>query len=340
MAQTEIVTQIDTSTGKPGKSVETKDDVIVKVVGEESSIEVEVQDDTPPKDKNRRALEKEPELGVADDDTVAEEIDKYNEKAKRQIKELRHGYHDERRAKEAALREREEAINLVKQAFGEVDTIRKRQDQERAAFIKELKEKAEAEITSAKHALKQAHETGTADEFVAAQSALNKAQINQEVLNRWTPPPPTQTLQKENTVVEQRQVTKQQVPDDPAAEEWAETNPWFGTDKRMTSFAFGVHEELISQGVDPKRNADKYYKAINAAMRETFPKYEWEDADEKSQQSPTKKKETKATTVVAPVQRTTRGTKVTLTTTQVSLAKRLGLTPEQYARELAKTLEA
>lgn len=339
MAQTEIVTEIDTTTGKPGKSVETKDKNVI-VENDGKNIEIEIQDDTPAKDKNRKPLEKEPELGTADDDAVAEEIDKYDAKAKQQIKDLRHGYHDERRAKEAAIREREEAIGLVKKAFGEVDSIRKKQDQERVEFVKQLKEKAETEFLSAQQALKKAHETGTPDEFVAAQSALNKAQIEKEVLARWTPPPPTQnTLQQQNDSVE-RNTARQAPPEDPAAEEWAGDNPWFGQDKRMTSFAFGVHEELISQGIDPRRNAKKYYSTINAAMRETFPKYEWDDADDKSQQTTTKKTETKAATVVAPVQRTTRGTKVTLTTSQVSLAKRLGLTPEQYARELAKTLEA
>lgn len=339
MAKEEIVTRIDTSTG------EAKEQVVIKE--DDSKLDIEVQDDAPKKDRGRKPLEKEAELAKADDDAVAKEIEQYDENTKRRIKDLRHAYHDERRAKEAALREREEAINLVKKAFGEVENVRKRQEFERQEFIKQLQDKVKQEIEAAKRHYKQAYEAGNADEIVAAQEMLSKAHINEEVLKQYKVTPPAQQnsqenpLQQQNNQYNQQQFQQQARPAaDPQAEDWASDNPWFGQNKLMTSFAFGLHEELISKGINPVKDADRYYAHIDKVMREKFPEYEWEDAsDVSTERSTTKtqqKRETKTATVVAPVQRTTRGTKVTLTTSQVSLAKRLGLSPEQYARELVK----
>jgi hypothetical protein len=347
----EIVTQIDTETGKPEESVLNVRDEDGKslVQGElkipAQDLEIEVQDDTPKKDRGRKPLNKPAELATDNEAEIEGVLKEYDEKNQTRIKDLRHAFHDTRRLKEAVERERDEAINVAKHAFGEVERLKKAQAQERINFVKQLQAKSVVEVAAAKQLYKQAYESGDAEALTNAQEALSKAQINHENLNRWRPPavaPAAAPLQTPNNGVYNQPQVAPAAPNDPDAEAWARENTWFGDPKhkRMTSFAYGVHEELIQDGINPIEDSDKYYARVNEAMRETFPNYEWGDGgngEDKSVARAPVRKETRTATVVAPVQRTTRGTKVTLTTSQVSLAKRLGLTPEQYARELVKT---
>jgi hypothetical protein len=114
----------------------------------------------------------------------------------------------------------------------------------------------------------------------------------------------------------------QQVPQNPRdekAESWAANNKWFGQDREMTALAYGIHEKLVSDGVDPR--SDQYYAQIDATMRQRFPD---------------KFKSNRPATVVASASRSTPSKKVTLTATQVAIAKRLGVPLEQYAKQVAK----
>ena len=106
---------------------------------------------------------------------------------------------------------------------------------------------------------------------------------------------------------------------------WQKENPWFNTDEEMTSFALGLHNRLVKEGVDPQ--TDDYYERINTRMREVFPE-NFEDEPEVRQQQ-------RSNNVVAPATRSTAPKKIRLTQTQLTLAKRLGLTPEQYAKQVA-----
>ena len=116
-------------------------------------------------------------------------------------------------------------------------------------------------------------------------------------------------------------------PPDAKARAWKEKNDWFGSDDEKTSFALGVHQKLVKSGVEP--SSDEYYSKLNKRIAEVFPdKEKVEDVYDQ-----------RTSTVVAPVQRSPKSRKVVLTQTQVSLARRLGITPEQYARELVKTQE-
>ena len=122
---------------------------------------------------------------------------------------------------------------------------------------------------------------------------------------------------------------------DPKAEAWKEKNPWFGTDEEMTALALGLHEKLVRSGVDPR--SDDYYDRVNATMRKRFPEA-FEDAEEERTQTREAEKptRTKPANVVAPVTRSSAPRQIRLTPTQVALAKKLGLSNEQYARELMK----
>jgi len=120
------------------------------------------------------------------------------------------------------------------------------------------------------------------------------------------------------------------------ARQWQKDNPWFGNDshKDMTALAYGVHERLVrDEGFDP--NSDEYFEAIDTTMRSRFPEY-FDEGD--GQQVQTSSPSRRNSTVVAPASRNNgaRPRKVKLTHSQVALAKRLGLTNEQYAKQLTK----
>jgi hypothetical protein len=112
-------------------------------------------------------------------------------------------------------------------------------------------------------------------------------------------------------------------PVDDKARAWLRANPWFETNNRMRAIALEVDKELVSNGVDP--TSDEYYQRINQEVRQLFP-----DA------FPSEKP--KKSTVVAPATRSVAPRKITLTQSQVQIAKRLGLTNEQYARAVAEEM--
>jgi hypothetical protein len=127
---------------------------------------------------------------------------------------------------------------------------------------------------------------------------------------------------------------EQPVVRDQKATSWQERNPWFGQDDEMTSLALGLHEKLVKANGIAYATTDEYYNRIDETMRKRFPEhFEQETIEEKN------KVRTKPSTVVAPANRSTSSKKVKLNTSQLAIAKRLGLTPEQYALELLK-LEA
>lgn len=277
---------------------------------ENNDTEVEVVDDTPAQDRGRTPM-KEPPAEVTD-----EELAKYSDGVKQRIQHFSKGYHEERRAKEAALREREEALKLAQNLIEENKKLQGTLGQGQQALLEQAKQTATAEIAAAKQKLKDAHEAFDTDSIVAAQEELAKAVNKAERLSSIKPPaPPVQTQQ--NVVQTQPSVPQP----DPKALAWRDANPWFGSNKRMTAMALAVHQELVDNGVDTA--SDEYYSAVNAEMRKTFP------------EAFPSAKSAKASNVVAPATRSTAPKKIVLTQTQVSLAKRLGLTPEQYARAVA-----
>lgn len=276
---------------------------------ENNETEVEVVDDTPAADRGRTPM-KEPPAEVTD-----EELSKYSDGVKQRIQHFSKGYHEERRAKESAQREREEAMRLAQNLMEENKKLQGTLGQGQQALLEQAKQTASAEVTAAKQKLKDAHEAFDTDGIVAAQEELAKAVNKSERLNSFKPPAaPVQ--QQQNAV--QTPPTPQV---EPKARAWQDANPWFGSNKRMTGFALAVHQELVDSGVDTA--SDDYYATINAEVRKVFP------------EAFPSAKTSKASNVVAPATRSTAPKKIVLTQTQVTLAKRLGLTPEQYARAVA-----
>ena len=301
------------------KSVETDD------------IEVQIEDDTPPEDRGRKPLPKEMVEELDKDD-----LEEYSEKVKKRLGQMKKVWHDERREKERAFREREEALRFAQARETEIRQLKQRLGQNEQAYIREAERAATTDLSVAKDRLKQAYENGDSEQITNAQELLTDAKLKLQNIARAKP-----SLQQPAERVEQtQQVPTPQDPApqvDPKAEAWREKNTWFGADEEMTALALGLHEKLVRSGVDPR--SDEYYRRVDETMKKRFPEA-FDGADEEEEQTQTKQAQkparTKPANVVAPVTRGTAPRQVRLTPTQVAIAKKLGLSNEQYARELMK----
>ena len=290
----------------------------------EDDFEVEIVDDTPPEDRGRKPLNKEVE------DPTEEELEEYGARSKQRIKELTHARHDERRAKESALREREEALRVAQQLVDENRKLRGYVNTGTEAYAQTVTKNAEMELDAARREYKSAQEAYDNDAMLAAQEKMLDAKLKLQQAQNFKPVP----LQERETDV---QITQPQ-PKAPQADEkslrWQQKNQWFGADgfEDLTSYALGLDMKLRNNGVDPR--SDAYYEHIDARLREKFPETFGQTTTEPSGQ--TSSATSPKPTVVAAVTRTSGASKVRLTQTQVALAKKLGLTPQQYAAELLK----
>lgn len=293
---------------------EIKDSKQVEVKDEDN---IEIVDDTPEKDRGRKPLEKEVT------DPTEEELAQYSEGVKKRISELTHAKHDERRAKEAIERERDEAFRAAQAAYQENEKLKAKLAENQNSYVSQSQKLVENELIKAKADLKAAHESGDTDAFIAAQEALNAAQIQLDKVKSFKP----KDLQKDSTTdrVPPQQVQNPPIPQaDAKAKAWKEKNSWFGDDEAMTSLALGLHNKLLRQGYDLQ--SDRYYNTIDTEMRKRFPEA-FEDAPKSLPKTPAN--------VVAPSDRATSAKKVRLTQTQVQIAKRLGVPLENYARQVA-----
>jgi hypothetical protein len=296
-------------------------------------IELEIEDDTPEKDRNKEAIPKE----MVDKFDAADDEDELDEKGQAlRLKQYKKVYHDERRAKEAAFREQQEAIELAKRVMEENKKLRAQYSAGEKTYIETVQSQADLQVQVAQRAYKEALESGDPDRIVAAQTELNDAGYKVHKAKDFKP----STLQAEENDVQMQQVEQQRPKIDPKTESWLEHNPWYGTKKAMSSYAVGIHEELLDEYGQTIVGTDQYFKRIDRTMREKFPEYfdTLEEAEPREEvQKPAPK--AKPSTVVAPATRSTASKQVKLKTSQQAIAKKLGLTPEQYARELMK-LEA
>jgi hypothetical protein len=302
--------------------IEIESDTPKKPAAKEKDLEIEVVDDTPPKDRGRKPSE--PPQDVTD-----EELGEYSDKVQKRIKHLSKGYHDERRKAEAALREREEAVRLAQQLLDENNKLKESVNKNQETLIEQAKIRAKVELEQAKQEYKRAYESGDADKVVAAQESLTSAKIKAERVAILKASP----LQTKEIPVKTQNTDPEPLVDTKAVE-WQKTNDWFGSDDEMTSFALGVHQRLVKEGVDTR--SDDYYEKINSRMRQVFPD-RFDDVEEVEEAKPAPRPRQQST-VVAPVTRSTAPRKIVLTERQVALARRLGLTPEQYGRQFAKEM--
>lgn len=284
-------------------------------------VEIEIIDDTPEEDQGREPLKAEKSADHED------EIENYSEKVKKRINQLNHRIHDERRAKEALARQNEEAVRLARTVYEENERLKQTLNWGQQAFTQEAEAKISYAQKLAEDKYRRAYETGDTDGVLEAQRELNEAAIQKAQLqNQVASAIQQNTLQQQNNAVYSQPETQYQeqpapAPRDPKAEDWASRNPWFGKDEEMTSFAYGLHQKLVNNGYDP--TSDEYYQKIDSRIREVFPQN-----FQKSRRS----------SAVAPASRSTGGKRVTLTASQVAIAKRLGVPLEAYAKYAAKEM--
>jgi len=285
----------------------------------DSGFEVDIIDDTPEQDKPRRA--EDTEAQIPEDDEIAS----YGENVQKRIKQLKFEYHEERRRKEEASRLQDEAVDYARKVYEENQKLRKTLEEGEGVLVQQAKGRVEAELERAKSAYKQAYEVGDPDKLIEAQEQLNNLQNEKFRVESYKPKP--QEVQEEPVQLQQ----KPKVPEpDAKTKAWAAQNEWFGNDSEMTGYAFGVHESLVKQGINPQSQADEYYNRIDESMRQRFPdKFD----EQQVEAAPVRQ----AGSVVAPAGRSAKKPRrVQLTSTQVALAKRLGLSAEQYAAQLLK----
>jgi hypothetical protein len=245
---------------------------------------------------------------------------------KQRLGQMKKVWHDERRAKESATREREEAVTVAQRYIAENNALKQRLGAGEKMLIGAVTKTATDELSASKQKLKEAYEAGDADAIADAQEEMTDAKFKLRDYQSYKP-----SLQTQETGVEsnqQAQAPRQVV--DPKAETWRQKNTWFGVDEEMTALALGLHEKLVKEGIDT--SSDAYYSRLNSTIRKRFPEYYDGDQTE-SQGKPANRK---AANVVAPATRSTAPNRVRLTQTQMGLAKKFGLTPEAYAREVIK----
>ena len=307
----------DTVTAKQGQD----NDLDVSISADDD-VEIEIVDDTPEKDRGRKPLDRE----VAD--PTDDEIESYSDGVKKRIKELTHARHDERRAKESLLREKQELERLAQHMVAENNRLKQYVNTGTEHYAASQLSLAETEVEKAKRQLKEATEAFDTDGVVEAQAALMDAKMKVQAAKNFKPTP----LQVEETDVQtqQTQVPRQELDDKTVR--WQAKNQWFGSPgyEEVTSFALGLHQKLVNSGVDPR--SDDYFERIDARMKSTFPEV-FGGTEDKPRSGDGSRR---PTSVVAPATRSTGARKVQLTPTQVALALKYGLTPQQYAAEVAK----
>ena len=308
----------------------------VEIALKEPDFEIEIEDDTPPKDRNRQPVSEEEVKKLKLD---ADELDQYSVEAKDKLIKMKKVWHDERRAKEAADRERHEAVRIASKLAEENKQLKTKLSSGEQEYVGVAKHSAVQELEAAKKEYRDAYDAGDSEKLVDAQEKLTMAKIKVDKLDNYNPIYKKPAEYDENVVQMPQQ---QSIPrPDNKAVDWQQKNEWFGQDEEMTSLALGLHEKLKRNGVSI--GSDEYYDTIDKTMRRRFPENFDDGQDTETEkvraEEPQKTSKPRASTVVAPASRSTSPKKIRLSNTQVALAKKLGLTPEQYARELTK-LEA
>jgi hypothetical protein len=307
---------------------------------EDAKFEVEIEDDTPLEDQRRKPM-KEPV-----EDPTEDELSSYDEKVQARIKKFTRGYHDERRAKEEAFREREAAETFAKQVFEENKRLQQQLSTGSKAFIETSKGAAEVELEAAEKAYKQAYEDGNSEALVAAQKAITKASIK---LDRATDMRPIEIEEREFKAPPPAEPDKPRLT--PRTQKWVDKNSdWWGVDDEMTMSAVGLDKRLQKEYGPDYVGTEEYFQTIDKTMRRRFPEH-FEDVQSEEEDTPPPKKRVsepvdeddepprraqKFTSVVAPASRSTPPNRIKLKASEAEVARRLGVPIEEYAKQVAK----
>jgi len=294
----------------------------------EETLEIEIIDDTPEEDIiNSTPLPKE-----IVDDIEQDDLESYSSQAKERLLQMKKAIHDERRAKDAAVKEQIEAVDFAQKIYQENQQLKSKLTSGEQNLVSSVKENVTRQLDEAKRAYKEAYDSGDSDRIVEAQEKITEAKIKSQEVERYKLEFSEEALQKSESQVK---IPQQPQRLESKTQSWLDKNSWYGVDEDMSFLAMGVHRRLEREGVPI--GSDHYYNMIDKEMKQRFPeKFETEEETKPSSDPEAKTSAKKPSNVVAPATRSTSPKKVRLTPTQVQLAKKFGLTPEQYARELTK----
>jgi hypothetical protein len=294
----------------------------------EDEFEIEIEDDTPPEDRNRAPMPKN-----IVDELDQDELEDFTGKAKEKLVQLKKVWNDERRAKDLVSKEAAEATRIAQQLLAENQKLKSKLTVGEQSLHNKFKENINYELEKARSEYKDAYDSGDSDRLVEAQEKLTTVQMEAKQIERYQPEYSEDTLQNSETEV---QIPQQPQRLEPKTQSWLDKNSWYGVDDDMSFLAMGIHRRLEREGVPI--GSDHYFGVIDKEMRQRFPeKFEGGETKYSSEvEIKPSAKTSKPSNVVAPATRSTSPKKVRLTPTQVLLAKKFNLTPEQYARELTK----
>lgn len=297
---------------------------------EDDEVEVKIVDDTPQEDQFATAPLDE---NTQQELEKADESEEYSKNVKVKFKQYKKAWHDERRAKEAAFREQQEALTVAERILEENKKLKSMIQTGEKELISTYQTSAEMELDKAERNYKEAYDSGDSEKLLSAQKELVRAEMKLDKAKNFKPT--VQIPENDVQTTQTNQPASQQM--DPKVANWVSNNPWFVDRNKlaMRKFAEGVHEELAERYGRGYIGTDEYYGSIDKEVRRRFPE-EFAATTNNDEEKPQR---TKPSTVVAPAKRSTAPKQVVLTKTQVALAKKLRLTNEQYAREMMK-LEA
>lgn len=293
-----------------------QDDVKVTTEDDQTDeqIIVDVEDNTPPEDRNKEPMDERVKADLYND-----ELEDYSTKVKKKLIQMKRLAHEERREKENAVREQQEAITFAQKVLQENQRLKSNLNNSEKNVLATVQKAVAMEMDAAKRAYREAYDSGDTDKVMEAQERLTQATLKTEKVKNFRPP----ALQEEETPVQMQSQRAPQFRPDPSAQAWQQENQWFGEDEEMTSLALGLHEKLKREGVVV--SSQEYYRKIDATIRRRFPEKFEEEAEQETRPS-------RRSSVVAPATRSTSAKRVRLNPNEMSVAKKLNLTPEQYAK--------
>ena len=294
-----------------------QDDVKVTTEDDQTDeqIIVDVEDNTPPEDRNKEPMDERVKADLYND-----ELEDYSTKVKKKLIQMKRLAHEERREKENAVREQQEAISFAQKVMQENQRLKSNLNNSEKNVLATVQKAVAMEMDAAKRNYREAYDSGDTDKVMEAQERLTQATLKTEKVKNFRPP----ALQEEETPVQMQSQPAPQFRPDPSAQAWQQENTWFGEDEEMTSLALGLHEKLKREGVQV--SSQEYYRKIDATIRKRFPERFEEEAEQNERPV------ARRSLVVAPATRSTAPKRVRLNPSEMSLAKKLNLTPEQYAK--------
>jgi len=289
--------------------------------------DIEIVDDTPEQDRGRQPMPKE-----LVDELENDELDEYSDKVKTRLKQMKKVWHDERREKERAYREQQEAVALAQKLVEENKKLKSNLSDGEKTLLDQYKQSAELQMAAAERMYRDAYESGDTDRVVEAQKKMNEAAYLQQQIANYRS---AHALQKSDNEVNVPQQAAQRPVLDAKTKAWQERNTWWGTDSEMTATALGLHQKLERERGAGFIGTDEYWQAIDKTMERRYPEYFGEETEDGGGK-PVSNSDRRPATVVAPASRSRSAKKVKLNQSQYSIAKKLGITPEQYAQEFVK----